>query len=216
MVTQGRWLEKLHMCSITSTLLFAGYISVLWMGFFCLIFCMSLFLPHCLFLSPSLWSILFFHIYSRVSVFCLSFPLIPVCSSTPSLPSPSLFPSLFFLNYLSLFNGDPSLTRSPWSSRAQWRESWIWWTTCPALSATTTRCPPGLASTAPTRRSIITKMMTHSLHFMCRAAQVIKENEKWLRCSPWFKIWLLKNPAPQTIFFSHTQARKRICFFKGI
>lgn len=122
-----------------------------------------------------------------------------------------------FLDYLSLFSGDPSLTRSPWSSRAQWRESWIWWTTCPALSATTTRCPQGLASTALTRRSTIAKMMTHSLHFMSRAAQVIKENEKWLRCSPCFKIWLLKNPETlQTIFFSFMQARKRFCFLKGI
>lgn len=114
------------------------------------------------------------------------------------------------LHYLSLSRGERSLTRSPWSSRVQWRESWVWWTTCPALSATTMRCPPGPASTAPTRRSIITRTMTHSLHFMCRTAQVI--TRKWKRrwCSLCCKFWLLKNPERlQILLFSLTHAKKK-------
>lgn len=213
MVTQG--VERLHVCSMTLTLLFAGYFSLLWCAFSFLFFSVF-FLPDWLLFYPSLWLIPFFYIYSHVSVFCLSFSFIPVCSSTPYLPFLSLFPSLFFLYYLSLFSGDPSLTRSPWSSRAQWRESWIWWTTSPALSATTTPCPPGLASKAPTRRSILAKMMTHPLHFMCRAAQVIKENENDYHVVLPRKFDYWKIQTLQTIFFSFMQARKRICFFKGI
>lgn len=169
-------------------------------------------LPDCLFLSPSLWWILP-HLFTCLCLLSFLLPY-PCLFFHPFSAFPVPVSLSVFLDYLSLFSGDPSLTRSPWSSRAQWRESWIWWTTCPALSATTTRCPPGLASTAPRRRSIIAKMMTHSLHFMCRAAQVIKENEKGLLYSPCFKIWLLKNPETlQTIFFSFMQARKRIRFF---
>lgn len=141
-------------------------------GMFCLIFVCLYFFTWSPIAFPSPWSISFFHIYFCISVFC------------PSLSSLSLLPHLLCpcflyvsLDYLSLSSEEPSLTRSPWSSRAQWRESWIWWTTCLALSATTTHCPPGLASTTPTRRSIIARMMTHSLHFMCRAAHVTQENE---------------------------------------
>lgn len=183
------------------------------MYFFCLIFVCFCFTWLPIPFPISVMDCLLPHLFMCLCLlsFLLPFPCL-FFHTFPAFPVP--VPSL---DYLTLFSGDPSLTRFPWSSRAQWRESWIWWTTCPALSATTTRCPPGLASTAPTRRSIIAKMMTHSLHVMCRAAQVIKENEKWLSCSPCFKIWLLKNPETlQKFFFSFMQARKRICFFKGI
>lgn len=194
-------------------LLFAENFSALWVWFFCLVFVFTwLLIPFPISVSDPFLP----HLFTCRCLLSFLPPLsLSVLSHLLCLPVPVSLS--VFLDYLSMFSGGPSLTRSPWSSRAQWRESWIWWTTCPALSATTTRCPRGLASTAPTRRSTIAKMMTHSLHFICRAAQVIKENEKWLRCSPCFKIWLLKNPeALQTIFFSFMQARKRISFFKGI
>lgn len=142
---------------------------------------------------------------------CLFFP--PKNPPLPPFLSVSLSP-----HYLSLSSGERSLTRSPWSSRVQWRASWVWWTTCPALSATTMRCPPSPASTAPTRRSIITRMMTHFLHLIrpvgliplltCRAAQVImrKWQLQWRSCCCNF--WLLKNPEIlRTLFFSFTQAK---------
>lgn len=151
------------------------------LSFLCLYIC--LFLPDPLSFFPHLFMCL-------CPDFCLSFPLhlcpFPQTSAFFSFSlSLSLF-CLFSLHCISLSSGERSLTRSPWSSRVQWRESWVWWTTCLALSATTTRCPPSPASTAPTRRSIITRMMTHFLHSMsngsyfyptCRAAQVVQKRK---------------------------------------
>lgn len=151
------------------------------MCFFCLVSA-RLFLPDrlpfslCFFLVIHSFSL---HLFMCLCLdFCLSFPLplsiFPKLLLSPSFSFP-LFLSLvfpFLLHHLSLSSGEHSLTRSPWSSRVQWRESWVWWTTCLALSATTTRCPPSPASTAPTRRSIITRMMTHFLHFICLAGLI--------------------------------------------
>lgn len=129
----------------------------------CLSVCLSawstiFFLLSCLcdssFLSP------FIHVsLSWLLSFCspvLVF-LYHLCCPSVSLSLPV---SLVSLHYPSLYSGERCLTRSPWSSRVQWRESWVWWTTCPALSATSTRCPPSPASTVLTRRSIITSNTT--------------------------------------------------------
>lgn len=135
----------------------------------------------------SLWSILSIHIYSCVSVWTSVFLLPSAFLFLPLLLSLyfSLSITLISLHYPSLSSGERCLTRSPWSSRVQWRESWVWWTTCPALSATSTRYPPSPASTAATRRSIITSNTTDDspppfhtssgcyLSPICRAAQVI-------------------------------------------
>lgn len=172
--------------------------------------------------SVSFWSVFVFTLITNSFPVSVIYPFLPHLFIYPCLLSfPLPHPCLFFhafsvpvflsvsLDYLSLSSREPSLTRSPWSSRAHWRESWIWWTTCPALSATTTRCPPGLASTTSTRRSIIARLMTHSLHFMCRAAHMIQENEKQLQCSPYFEFDYWKCNM-QTIVLSFTQPGKII------
>lgn len=133
---------------------------------FCLYIC--LFLPDELSFSFPFFLSTFVHVFLSW-LLSFHFPCPCLFFNNFCLFSFSLFLSLvclFSLHYLSLSSGERSLTRSPWSSRAQWRESWVWWTTCLALSATSTRCPPSPASTAPTRRSIITRMMTHLLHFI--------------------------------------------------
>lgn len=76
---------------ITSTLLFAlvHFICDFSVLFLCLCFYLIAYpLPPVI--EP------FFHIYLHVSVFCIFFPFIPVCSSTPSLPFLFLLPSLIF------------------------------------------------------------------------------------------------------------------------
>lgn len=134
---------------------------------FCLYIC--LFLPDRLsfsfpfFLCDPFFLFTFIHVSLSWLLSLFVFFLQLLLSTHPPI---SLFSSFLSALSLSSSSGERCLTRSPWSSRVQWRESWVWWTTCPALSATTTRCPPGPASTAPTRRSIITRMITHFLHFI--------------------------------------------------
>lgn len=186
--------------------------------------CVCFYLIDCLFPSLSFFVIhsVFPHLFTCLCLefyLSFSFSLVLVFFFPPKNPPLPPFLSVSLSpHYLSLSSGERSLTRSPWSSRVQWRASWVWWTTCPALSATTMRCPPSPASTAPTRRSIITRMMTHFLHLIrpvgliplptCRAAQVImrKWQLQWRSCCCNF--WLLKNPEIlRTLFFSFTQAK---------
>lgn len=154
----------------------------------CLMSCFCLYICVCF----STWWILFLPFLSLWFTLSLFPPLFRV-SVFPS-PSTCLLP----LHPLSL-------TRSLWPSGVQWRESWVWWTTCRAPSASTTRCPPrpprpprtpSPAGTAATRRSITTKVMTHSFSHVTglifqRNHGVKKwklQNRKW--CRHFWLSWL--------------------------
>lgn len=134
-----------------------------------------------------------------ISVFPYRPPFTFSTTSTALLLLPLSFflLSLFSLHYSSLSSGERCLTQSPWSSRARWRGSWVWWTTCLALSATTTRCPPGPESTAPTRRSISNHNTTDD---SCPTFHTSKGSYFALACrAAWKKTikyisWLLKTP----------------------
>lgn len=113
------------------------------------------------------WFILSLLVYScvwtSVSPTC-PFYSFPTSSAAPLSLSATLL-CLSSPHYPSSSSGGRCLTRSPWSSRVRWRGSWVWWTTCRALSATTTRCRQSPASTALTRRSITSSETSHdSLH----------------------------------------------------